>query len=130
MKLTELHPRFMRREIRMQPIQVDWKPEDCAPHQLQPRVMHVKVDTLAEADGIFFLCPKCFLANKGPVGTHGVICWFEGKVPDDAQPAPGRWNPTGSGFADLSFVPGTKTRSVQLVGGCAWHGHLTNGDVE
>jgi len=86
-------------------------------------------EQLAEADGIEFLCPKCFAANNGPIGTHAVICWFEGKVPDDLRPNPGRWNPTGTGYHDLSFVPGAKSNSVLLLGGCAWHGFLQNGEV-
>jgi len=87
------------------------------------------VDTLQEADGIQFLCPKCYHDNGGPKGTHGVLCWFEGKVPDDRQPGPGRWNPQGSGLHDLTFVDGAKTRSVLLTGGCAWHGFITNGEA-
>lgn len=87
------------------------------------------VDKLEEAHGISFLCPLCFKRNNGSVGTHTVICWFEDKVPDDASPAPGRWNPVGTGYDDLSFVPGKKTQSVLLIGGCNWHGFVTNGDA-
>lgn len=87
------------------------------------------VSSLPEADGIRFLCPKCYATNGGRVGTHQVVCWFEGRVSDDVQPGPGRWNPTGDSFESLSFVPGRKTHSVLLLGGCAWHGFVTNGDV-
>lgn len=84
---------------------------------------------LAAADGVWFLCPQCFAQNGGPAGTHGVICWFVGRVPDDVQPGPGRWTPAGTGLADLTFVPGTPPRavSVQLSGGCYWHGHVADG---
>jgi hypothetical protein len=87
--------------------------------------------TLANAHGVAFLCPKCFKANGGPVGTHMVICWFVGKVPDDATPGPGRWTPAGTGIEDLTFVPGTppRAKSVQLMSGCRWHGHVLNGDA-
>jgi len=86
--------------------------------------------TRETAHGLLFLCPKCFVANGGPVGTHSVICWFEDKVPDDAEPGPGRWNPTGTNIDDLSFVPGRKSHSVALTGGgCAWHGFVTNGSA-
>jgi len=88
-----------------------------------------RVDTLAEADGLWFLCPKCF-ANVGHTGCHGVLCWFEYKVPDDVKPGPGRWNPQGTSLDDLSFVPGKKSHSVQLNGGCNWHGFVTNGQAE
>ena len=94
-----------------------------------PRETLYPVATLAEADGVEFLCPKCFAANSGPVGTHTVICWFEGKVPDDAFPRPGRWNPQGTGLDDLTFVPGAKSNSVLLTEGCMWHGFVTNGDA-
>ncbi len=86
-------------------------------------------DGLADADGVWFLCPQCYAQNGGRVGTHAVICWFVGRVPDDVQPGPGRWTPAGTGLADLTFVPGTPPRavSVQLSGGCYWHGHVANG---
>lgn len=94
------------------------------------RVCHVHVETLAEADGVFFLCPKCFAANGGRRGTHGVLCWFVGKVPGDVEPKPGRWNPSGTGLDDLTFVePGAF--SVLLTGaeGCKWHGYVSKGDA-
>lgn len=108
-RLTALEPEFLK-----------WVDESHYHH----------VDTLACADGIVFVCPKCFEANghQRP-GVHSVICWFEGKVPDSATPGPGRWNPTGSGFEDLSFVPGAKSNSVLLTSGCQWHGFVTNGEV-
>lgn len=88
-----------------------------------------RVDSLEEAHGLLFLCPKCFLANKGPVGTHTVLCFFRGRgVPDDEKPGPGRWNPAGTGLDDLSFV-GPEQCSVDLRGsaGCRWHGNVLNG---
>ena len=88
------------------------------------------VETRAEADGVMFLCPKCFTTNAGPVGTHRVICWFVGRVPDDVDPKPGRWTPTGTSLADLTFVPSEgRTQSVLLTGGCGWHGFVVNGDA-
>jgi hypothetical protein len=90
----------------------------------------VRVDTLGEADGVLFLCPKCFAVNAGHAGTHSVICWFVGKVTDDVEPKPGRWTPTGTGLADLTFVPGSgRTESVLLTSGCDWHGFVRNGDA-
>ena len=108
MRLIELEPQFLR---------------------LQTGPVYAHVASIQEADGISFLCPKCFKANGGNVGTHSVLCWFEGRVPDDLSPKPGRWNPKGTGFDDLSFVPGLQTRSVQLFGGCTAHFHITNGEV-
>lgn len=88
----------------------------------------VPVPLLNDAHGIKFLCPKCFDANKGNVGTHIVICWFKYKVADDVDPSPGRWNPQGTGIDDLTFVPPGAV-SVQLTGGCNWHGFVRNGEA-
>ena len=85
------------------------------------------VETLAEAHGLRFLCPKCFETNKGRVGTHAVMCWFEDRVPDSAVPSPGRWNPVGTGLSDITFVPGLKSKSVQINGGCNAHFFVAGG---
>ncbi len=89
----------------------------------------LQTDEMAGADGIIFLCPKCFERNKGSVGTHSVICWFVGRVPDDADPKPGRWNPSGTGLDDLTFV-GPGAASVLLTSGCAWHGFIKDGKAD
>lgn len=91
----------------------------------------LRVDALAEADGILFVCPKCYADLGRREGAHSVICWFVGKVPDSATPGPGRWTPQGTGIDDLTFVPGTPPRavSVALSGGCSWHGFIRNGDA-
>ena len=87
------------------------------------------VDTLQEAQGISFLCPKCYAANKGPAGTHSVLCWFAGKgVPDELSPKPGRWVPQGTNFDDLTFV-GPGAASILLTGGCGWHGFIHEGEA-
>jgi hypothetical protein len=84
-------------------------------------------ETVADAHGVMFLCPKCYAEHGGPVGTHRVICWFAGRgVPDSATPGPGRWEPGGVTLEDLSFV-GPAAASVALSGGCGWHGFIRNG---
>ena len=99
-------------------------------YQAGPPEIHKHIDALAEADGLMFLCPKCYGANGGPVGTHSVLCWFVGKVPDGIDPKPGRWTPAGTGLDDLSFVPGAgRSNSVLLTSGCGWHGFVQNGDA-
>lgn len=105
LKLADLEPKFL-------------KILDDRTEQMQ--------DEIAGADGLWFLCPKCFTANKGRVGTHGVICWRP-HVPQTRSPRPGRWEFTGTGFNDLSLVAGSS--SVKLMGGCEWHGFVTNGEV-
>lgn len=83
------------------------------------------VDALAEAQGIMFLCPKCFTTNGGPVGTHMVICWFKDRaVPDDRRPLPGRWGVSGTGYDDL-----TLDGSIRIRGGCEWHEHVKDGEI-
>lgn len=52
------------------------------------------VPALSGADGVEFLCPKCFAANGGAVGTHLVHVYFRnGDVPPrrwQKQPRPDR----------------------------------------
>lgn len=123
MKLTDLEPRFLR-----------WERRELGAPTDSPRATEViwhHVDSLAEAQGILFLCPKCFVANGGRVGTHSVVCWSRSRgVPDDATPGPGRWTLEGTGFHDLTLNGDGGSRSVLLTGGgCAWHGFVTNGEV-
>lgn len=83
------------------------------------------VPTLAEADGVMFLCPVHFTKNGGATGTHSVICWFQGRgIPPELKPGPGRWEAgCGIGLDDLTLVP-----SVDLGDG-DWHGHIKGGVV-
>lgn len=105
MRLAELKPRFLKHQD-----PTSWK----------------QVETIEEADGICFLCPKCFAANGGPVGTHSIICWSPG-VPQDTDPKPGRWSMHGTGFDDLSLRAGSS--SVLLNGGCRAHFFVENGQI-
>jgi hypothetical protein len=98
-------------------------------HDVQPSGSCRRSEVMADAAGVMFLCPKCFAANGGKIGTHSVICWFVGKVPDNLDPKPGRWNPSGTGLNDLTFVPPGAT-SVLLTSGCGWHGFVKNGEAE
>lgn len=112
LKLTDLEPQFLV-----------YSEEDGGTF-LRP------VDRIEDAQGVKFLCPKCFAANGGPKGTHAVICWSRSRgTPDKAAPGPGRWRLKGRGYDDLTLkadAPST-ARSVQLKGGCAWHGFITDG---
>lgn len=92
-------------------------------------IYNVHVDTLSGADGILFLCPKCFAENHGNIGTHACICWFVGKVAAHVEPGPGRWNPSGTGYDDLTFV-GPGAASVLLTAGCGWHGFVNQGSAD
>jgi len=91
-------------------------------------VLH-RVETVAEAHGLWFDCPLCFAKNGGPIGTHGVLVWFVGKpVPDrlgkNKDGVTVRWNVSGTGMNDLVLTP-----SIQLQGGCNWHGYVGNQGV-
>jgi hypothetical protein len=90
------------------------------------REQHVQVDALAQAQGVWFLCPKCFTANGGAAGTHMVLCWFRDRgVPAEVTPGPARWVVTGTGLDDLTLSP-----SIQLLGACKWHGFIVAGAVQ
>lgn len=111
MRLVELEPKFIRREIQ----HCDHGLSDaCSFVHTEPQEHEVwaPVEAIEEADGILFLCPKCW--KGGPVGAHPVICWRL-RVPPEVQPNPGRWEFEGKGFEDLSLVAGSS--SVRLEGG-------------
>ena len=141
MRLVDLEARLIRHEVRidtrrfLRPGVVVAKPggpytDADVEERTGPAEYIVDVDALADADGVWFLCPKCFTKHSSAVGTHAVICWFVGKVPDDLDPKPGRWTPTGTGLSDLTFVASAgRSHSVLLTSGCGWHGFVTNGDA-
>lgn len=105
MKLTELDPQFLRRDS-----------DDSFAY----------VQSINEANGIKFLCPKCYASNGGAPGTHGVICWNP-SVPQTTRPTPGRWKLVGTGYHDLSLE--ASSSSVSLTSGCKWHGFVKKGEV-
>lgn len=122
MRLTELEPRFLRYEK---------KPDPDPAYAHIVRELFPFVDKIEDAQGVKFLCPVCFKANGGSVGTHAIICWSSSRgIPDDVRPKPGRWRLVGSGLHDLSLMeePG-KSRSVLLLGGCGAHFFVTNGEI-
>lgn len=139
-KLRDLDGAFVRREVRVEPhTRLKSGASQARPSGpyvdgdfevvTGPREYHVVCD-ISVADGLMFLCPKCFSANGGPVGTHSVICWFVGRVPDDIDPKPGRWTPSGTCLDDVTFVPSEgRSCSVLLTGGCGWHGFVASGDA-
>lgn len=93
--------------------------------------METSLKRVADADGVMFLCPKCFALNNGKVGTHSVLCWFTGKVSDEVTPKPGRWNPVGETLNDLTFVPpGAISVLLTSPSGCGWHGFVKDGKAD
>ncbi len=107
LRLTELEPQFLKRI------------DDSNFRE---------VDSIAEADGIMFVCPLCFENNgKSNIGVHSVLCWNP-SVPQTTAPVPGRWNLVGTGYGDLTLQAGSS--SILLTGeGCGWHGFIGNGEV-
>lgn len=89
------------------------------------------VETIAEAQGVCFKCPKCFEANSGFKGTHSIICWSsKGGIDPAMRPGPGRWSLNGTSIDDLTLLAEVGgSHSVQLQSGCVWHGFVTNGST-
>lgn len=106
MRLTELDPCFLRLVS-----DKSWQRENV---------------TMSEADGICFLCPKCFKEKGGPAGTHSIICWRP-RVKAEMKPGPGRWEFDGTGFGDLTLKAGSS--SIALEGGCKAHFFVTAGEI-
>jgi len=85
----------------------------------------------SEAQGIEFLCPKCFITNGGDIGTHWCeVTFTDRSVPDDMgshnkEGKAVRWTVTGDNFENLTITP-----SILLEGGCNWHGFITNGEIK
>jgi hypothetical protein len=99
--------------------------------KLKPGDEHVWLSTgipFAEADGLIMLCPLCFTANKGEVGTHSVICWRPRVPLSKDLVGPGRWEFEGTGLADLTLVAGSS--SIKLMGGCNAHFFVRKGQIE
>lgn len=85
------------------------------------------IDSISDADGVLFLCPVCFKNNRGPVGTHRIICWRP-HVPKEFPPGPGRWEFEGSGLHDLTLV--AKSSSIKLDSFCNAHFFVKNGKIK
>lgn len=130
MKLLELEPHFLRVLVEKNvPTAIANDPMDLSKgsrEELRDRTTLHRVGTLAEAQGMWMLCPKCFIANGGRVGTHSVLVLFEGRgVPEGVCLGTARWAVSGSSLRDVTVSP-----SILVVGGCGWHGFVENGQVE
>lgn len=101
--------------------------------ELEPRLLKIVADdrwsgdaTMADCDGVQFLCPTCFETNKGSVGTHSVVCW-KPHVPQTVYPRPGRWHILGTSFENLTLQAGSS--SVKLNAPCNAHFFVRDGEV-
>lgn len=102
MRLIELEPTF----IRFEGLDSFWRDVE-----------------FSVADGISFLCPLCYVANNGIVGTHSIIVLFTRCNPA-IMPTWHRWDMNGSKFDDLTISP-----SIRITVGCNWHGFIRNGEI-
>lgn len=84
-----------------------------------------KVNTIAEADGIVFLCPKC--VQDGRPGAHSVICWRPNVPQKEGLVGPGRWQFEGNDLVDLSLV--ASSSSVLVGPPCSAHFWIRGGEV-
>src|ERR1700761_9680582 len=138
--LRQLEAQFLRYEERIETRDrlkgECWRVEghqhtsDCFESYTGPQAYFVPVDTLAEAHGVEFDCPK---GAGDPKVAHGVICWSRSRgTPEHAEPGPGRWKMDGTSLDDLTLNadPPSGARSVLLNGGCGWHGFVTDGKAE
>lgn len=107
MKLLDLEPQFLKRTD-----DTSWR----------------RVDSLAEADGVLFVCPKCLEERGSRPGVHSIICW-DPSVPQTTSPKPGRWNLVGTGLADLSLVAGSSSVLLTSPDGCGAHFFVRDGEI-
>lgn len=126
MKLTDLDPTFVRWETRTERRQFTDGEREV------PVEYSIRVATLAEAQGVRFLCPACFAKNGGAVGTHGVEVAFVNRGVASHQGSqsragePSRWEVSGNDLHDLTLHPSIDSSGD---GGCTFHGFITNGDA-
>lgn len=120
LSLRELNARFKKVRI----VAVD--PTAWVDGVLSPsgqRIYFDTVETLAEADGIWFDCPCKICQEKEYKSWHAI--GFEGLCPPDTYSKGSngqdtRWKVvSGTGLDDLVLSP-----SIQRVGGCNWHGYV------
>lgn len=113
MRLTELEPKFIRYEGR--------------------NIKHHLPSTTG-AQGVMFLCPACFVKNKGAVGTHLIEVSFADRGVTDDQGSvnregkPSRWSVSGTSYDNLTLTPSIL---IDPAGECCpgWHGFVTSGEV-
>lgn len=149
MRLLDLQPQFVRYETVVETYDVivgdseTWRARGCPTQAVTgPREHIVHVESLTDAQGVWFLCPGCYAENihKLPegatdiegagIGVHQVQVTFESRGVKDNQGAhgsngsPTRWVVSGTGYDDLTTSP-----SILVDPSCGWHGYITNGEI-
>lgn len=138
-RLVDLDPQFVRYSEEPQEVHIATMPTASeqetsawaaagypSERRTELREIHHHVQTLAEAQGIWFTCPAC--------GNHQVAPAFAGRgVPDNLgshnrEGKPSRWTASGTGYHDLTLQP-----SIDLSGppasSCQWHGFISDGEA-
>lgn len=98
------------------------------------RTVFAPVETVAEAHGVRFLCPKSFAKNAGSEGTHSVYVFFAGS-PHAGRNSAGqevRWQVVGgSSIDDLQLTPSILEQDDALPEPhrCGWHGFVGSNGV-
>ena len=91
-------PKFMCHLSELEP---EWLRYDGATDPVTYRRLMTKVS----ANGICFVCPKCWIANgRQRPGVHSIHCWAPGVPLDVGLVGPGRWELHGTNFEDLTLV--------------------------
>lgn len=136
MKLTDLEPEFIRWEDRVETTRVvppeyvndtaAWRAAGSPTvERTGPVTYSPKAETLADAQGVEFLCPKCAnghhiavaFAGRGALDHHGSR---------DSGGRPTRWQVSGTGLGDLTLSPSVDCTASDP--NC-WHGFVTNGEI-
>ncbi len=112
-----------------------WLGEDGKPtygsKTSQERTCFEPVETVAEAHGVRFLCPKSYAKNGGPKGTHSVYIFFQGS-PHAGHNLAGqevRWTVAGgTTLDDLSLTPSIQEQD-EGKDPCNWHGFVGSNGV-
>lgn len=141
MKLTDLDAELIRWEDRTEMRQVvapgyDTRAEDgcrawsAAGSPTVPREVQVtyvpSVDTLADAQGVEFDCPRCKNGHRIAVAFSGRGV-LDHQASRDKNGNPTRWQVAGgTGLEDLSLSPSVDCTPSNPQ---CWHGHITNGEI-
>lgn len=111
------------------PLRGNWTDDDF--HEvIGPCLYYTTVDTLSEADGIWFRCP-CAVCGANQYGRSWHLIGFAGRCPPDTYTKGSngqdtRWTlgPNCTGLDDLVLTP-----SILRIGGCGWHGFIGSSGV-
>jgi len=82
------------------------------------------VQRMEQADGLTFLCPKCF----GTYQMHWIRIWRP-HVSTNILPGPGRWEFVGTGLSDLT-LRASHTQDLKTESKCKAHFAIRNGKIE